>query len=156
MYIDLIAVGTKMPDWVNQAFNDYAKRIPKNCALRLHEVQAGHRGKNADVKRAIAQEEKRIFELIPSSSKVVALEVNGKAWSTKNLAKELEDWMGSGSNIALLVGGPDGLSDACRKKASQQWSLSPLTLPHGLVRVVVAEQIYRAWSITANHPYHRS
>ncbi len=93
---------------------------------------------------------------IPKGAAVVALEVGGKSWSTKQLAQNLDDWMSSGRDLALLVGGPDGLGVAARKAADQLWSLSPLTLPHPLVRVVLAEQLYRAWSILRNHPYHRA
>lgn len=156
MNIHLIAVGEKMPRWVQDGYSEYAKRLPTECALRLIEVPAGKRGKNADVARIIREESERMLAAIPKGANVVALEVGGRSWSTEQLAQNLEDWMGSGRDLALLVGGPDGLGDSARKAAGQLWSLSPLTLPHPLVRVVLAEQLYRAWSILRNHPYHRA
>lgn len=156
MNIHLIAVGEKMPRWVQDGYNDYAKRIPAECALRLIEVPAGKRGKNADVARIIRDESERMLAAIPKGAAVVALEVGGRSWSTEQLAQNLDGWMGGGRDLALLVGGPDGLGVAVRKAADQRWSLSPLTLPHPLVRVVLAEQLYRAWSILRNHPYHRA
>jgi len=156
MNIHLIAVGEKMPRWVQDGYSEYAKRLPTECALRLIEVPAGKRGKNADIARLIRDESERMLAAIPKGAAVLALEVGGRSWSTEQLAQNLDDWMGSGRDLALLVGGPDGLSLAARKAADQLWSLSPLTLPHPLVRVVLAEQIYRAWSILRNHPYHRA
>jgi 23S rRNA (pseudouridine1915-N3)-methyltransferase len=156
MQIHLIAVGEKMPRWVQDGYSEYAKRLPAECALRLIEVAAGKRGKNADVARLIRDESERMLAAIPKGAAVVALEVGGRSRSTEQLAQNLDDWMGSGQDLALLVGGPDGLGVAARKAADQLWSLSPLTLPHPLVRVVLAEQLYRAWSILRNHPYHRA
>jgi 23S rRNA (pseudouridine1915-N3)-methyltransferase len=156
MNIHLIAVGEKMPRWVQDGYSEYAKRLPTECALRLIEVPAGKRGKNADIARLIRDESERMLAAIPKGAAVLALEVGGRSWSTEQLAQNLDDWMGSGRDLALLVGGPDGLGVAARKAADQLWSLSPLTLPHPLVRVVLAEQIYRAWSILRNHPYHRA
>ena len=155
MHIHLIAVGDKMPRWVQQGYSEYAKRLPAECALRLVEISAGRRGKNADIARTVRDESKRILAAVPKGATVVALEVGGRSWSTAQLARQLGDWMGRGQDLALLVGGPDGLGEAARQAARQHWSLSPLTLPHPLVRVVLAEQLYRAWSILRNHPYHR-
>ena len=156
MQIHLIAVGDKMPRWVQDGYAEYARRLPPECALRLVEVTPGRRGKNADVARIMRDETERLLAAIPKGCAVVALEVGGRPWSTEQLAERLDAWMGSGRDLALLVGGPDGLGDAARAAAGQLWSLSPLTLPHPLVRVVLAEQIYRAWSILRNHPYHRA
>ena len=156
MQIHLIAVGDKMPRWVQQGYDEYAKRLPAECALRLVEIPAGRRGKNADIARTVRDESKRILAAVPKGATVVALEVGGRSWSTEQLAQQLDDWMGRGHDLALLVGGPDGLGEAARQAAGQHWSLSPLTLPHPLVRVVLAEQLYRAWSILRNHPYHRA
>ena len=155
MNIHLIAVGEKMPRWVQEGYREYAKRLPAECTLRLVEIPAGRRGKNADVARIMRDESARLLAAVPKGAAVVALEVGGHAWSTEQLAHRLDDWMGGGRDLALLVGGPDGLTDAARAAAGQLWSLSPLTLPHPLVRVVVAEQLYRAWSLLRNHPYHR-
>lgn len=156
MQIHLIAVGDKMPRWVRDGYSEYAKRLPPECVLRLIEVPAGKRGKKADVARIMRDESERLLAAVPKGAAVVALEVGGRSWSTEQLAEKLDSWMGSGQDLALLVGGPDGLTDAARKAAGQLWSLSPLTLPHPLVRVVLAEQLYRAWSILRNHPYHRA
>ena len=156
MHIHLIAVGEKLPRWVQQGYSEYAKRLPAECALRLVEIPAGRRGKNADITRTVRDESKRILAAVPKGATVVALEVGGRSWSTEQLAQQLDDWMGRGQDLALLVGGPDGLGEAARQAAGQHWSLSPLTLPHPLVRVVLAEQLYRAWSILRHHPYHRA
>lgn len=156
MQIHLIAVGEKMPAWVVQGYNEYARRLPAECTLSLIEIAPGKRGKNADIARITRDEGKRMLAALPKSPHVVALEVDGSSWSTEQLAGQLARWMSSGSDVALLVGGPEGLAGAARAAAQQQWSLSPLTLPHPLVRVVVAEQLYRAWSILRNHPYHRA
>ena len=156
MQIHLIAVGDKMPRWVQDGFSEYAKRLPAECALRLTEVAAGRRGKNADIPRIIRDESERLLAAVPRGAIVVALEVGGTSWSTEQLAGQLDTWMNSGHDLALLVGGPDGLTDEVRNAARQLWSLSALTLPHPLVRVLLAEQLYRAWSILRNHPYHRA
>ncbi len=156
MNIHLIAVGDRMPAWVQQGYDEYARRMPRECTLRLIEIAPGKRGRNADIARAMREEGQRMLAAIPKGTRVIALEVNGRDWSTEQLATQLEGWMGGGQDIALLVGGPEGLSDEARAAASQQWSLSPLTLPHPLVRVILAEQLYRAWSILRNHPYHRA
>jgi len=156
MNIHLIAVGDKMPRWVQEGFDEYARRLPSECALRLVEIPAGRRGKNADIARIMRDEAERLLAAVPKGAAVVALEVGGRSWSTEQLAARLGDWMGGGRDLALLVGGPDGLTDEVRAAAGQLWSLSPLTLPHPLVRVVLAEQLYRAWSILRGHPYHRA
>ena len=155
MNIYLLAVGNKMPEWVNKAYHEYAKRLTADCRLKLVEITPGKRGKNADLVRIKQQEGEKIIAAIPKGSLVVALEVKGKAWSTEDLAKQLDGWLHSGQDIALLIGGPEGLSDACVARADLKWSLSSLTLPHPLVRVLLSEQIYRAYSILKNHPYHR-
>lgn len=144
-----------MPSWVNEGYAEYARRMPAEFSLELIEVALGQRGKNADIERIIKREGEQMLASVDSSDYVIALEVNGRNWSTEKLASQAENWQMGGRNVALLVGGPDGLSEACRARADQQWSLSPLTLPHPLVRVLLAEQLYRAWSITRNHPYHR-
>jgi len=156
MQIHLIAVGEKMPRWVQEGYAEYAKRLPAECALRLVEIPAGRRGKNTDIARTVRDESQRILAAVPKGVTMVALEVGGRSWSTEQLAQQLDNWMGRGQDLALLVGGPDGLSEAARQAAGQHWSLSPLTLPHPLVRVVLAEQLYRAWSILRHHPYHRA
>ncbi|MFM8442614.1 MAG: 23S rRNA (pseudouridine(1915)-N(3))-methyltransferase RlmH [Methylococcus sp.] len=155
MQIHLVAVGNRMPGWVTEGYLEYAKRLPPECRLVLREITPGKRLKNADITRIRAEEGERILAAIAPEDHVIALEMLGKAWSTETLAEQLGQWQRDGRRIALLVGGPDGLSNPCRDRADQQWSLSPLTLPHPIVRIVVAEQIYRAWSWLNRHPYHR-
>ena len=156
MIIHLIAVGNRMPRWVQQGYEEYAKRLPPECALKLVEIAAGKRGKNADLTRVQRGETERLLGAVPKGADPVALEVDGRSWSTPELSKRLQEWMLGGQDIALLVGGPEGLGAAARQAASELWSLSPLTLPHPLVRILVAEQLYRAWSMLRNHPYHRA
>jgi len=155
MHIQLVAVGTKMPGWVTQGYQEYANRFPADMALQLKEIPAGKRGKNADIKRILQKEGEQMLSAVPASNHIVALDVLGKPWDTHELAKQLTRWQHDGRNVSLLVGGPEGLAPECRSKASQKWSLSPLTLPHPLVRIVLAESLYRAWSLNNNHPYHR-
>jgi len=152
-----------MPDWVEQGFAEYVKRLPPECTLELTEIEPARRGKSrgkaagsvALRHRLRADEGDRLLKAIPADALVIALDVSGRTWSTEQLADRLQDWMASGRDIALLVGGADGLSAECLARADLRWSLSPLTFPHPLVRVMLAEQIYRAWSILAGHPYHR-
>ena len=143
-----------MPGWVEEGFKDYAGRMPRDCRLELREVPLGRRGKRADPARAVAEEGERL--LIASEGAVrVCLDMRGTAVDTQGLARLLADWLQQGEDVAFLVGGPDGLAPECLAAARRRWSLSPLTLPHGLVRVLVAEQLYRAWTVIAGHPYHR-
>ena len=155
MQIHLIAVGTRMPAWVTAGYQDYARRLPRECALRLVEIPPGRRSKTRPAAQAVEEEGRRMLAAIPQDCLVVALEVTGRSWETQTLASRLREWMLSGRDIVLLVGGPDGLSGDCRQRADLRWSVSALTLPHALVRVVLAEQIYRAWTIIGGHPYHR-
>ena len=155
MRIKLIAVGSKMPKWIVEGFTDYVKRLPKDFALELVEIPMSPRGKNADIAKAIRKEGDAMLEAIPVTDKVIAMEVLGKEWSTEQLAQQAEDWRMEGDNLSLLVGGPDGLDPRCTARADQCWSLSKLPLPHPVVRVILAEQIYRAWTLMNNHPYHR-
>ena len=154
MKIQLIAVGTKMPDWVTAGFTEYQRRFPKEIPLELIEIPAGKRGKNADIAR-ILQKEGELTMAAAGKARIVTLDIPGKPWTTEQLAQQLEVWKQDGRDVALLIGGPEGLSPECKAAAEQSWSLSPLTLPHPLVRIVVAESLYRAWSLTTNHPYHR-
>ncbi|MEJ2394100.1 MAG: 23S rRNA (pseudouridine(1915)-N(3))-methyltransferase RlmH [Candidatus Thiodiazotropha sp.] len=156
MNIYLISVGNRMPRWVVEGYEEYAKRLPGECALQLVEIAPGHRGKNADTARTLRDEGERMLKAVPKGCRIVALDVLGRAWSTEQLSETLAQWMADGPDLALLVGGPEGLAPACREAAERSWSLSPLTMPHPLVRVVVAEQLYRAWSLLRNHPYHRA
>ena len=147
MKLQLVAVGTKMPDWVQTGFSEYLRRFPKDMPFELVEIPAGKRGKNADIKR-ILEKEGEMMLAAAGKNRIVTLDIPGKPWDTPQLARELERWKQDGRDVSLLVG-------ACKAAAEQSWSLSTLTLPHPLVRVLVAESLYRAWSITTNHPYHR-
>lgn len=155
MRIHLLAVGQKMPAWVAAGWDDFARRLPRDCALQLVELAPGRRGPKADLARALRDEGERMLAAIPDGARVVALDVTGTAWDTPALARQLEAWRADGRDVALLVGGPEGLDPRCRARAETRWSLSALTLPHMLVRVVVAEALYRAWSVLSHHPYHR-
>jgi 23S rRNA (pseudouridine1915-N3)-methyltransferase len=154
--IYLITVGNKMPDWVTAGYQEYARRMPRECQLQLIELPPSQRSKSTNLERAIEEEGQRMLKAIPGNCDIIALDVKGKSHSTESLASAMETWMHSGRDIALLVGGADGLSKDCLKKSSSKWSLSNLTFPHPLVRVIVAEQLYRAWSFMNNHPYHRA
>lgn len=155
MRIQLFAVGTRMPAWVKAGFAEYSSRLPRECSLQLVEIPAGKRGKDGDPQRALREEGERLLAAIPRGARVIALEVGGLQWSTGELARQLSNWLKDGRDVALLVGGPDGLDETCRARAEAAWSLSLLTFPHFLMRIIVAEQIYRAWSILQRHPYHR-
>lgn len=156
MRIHLIAVGTRMDGWVTAAFDEYARRLPPACALRLIEIPAEKATRRSETARRIAAEGERQLAAIPGTARVVMLDERGREWDTVQFSERLATWLNDGRDVALLVGGADGLAPACRQRADESWALSRLTLPHPLVRVVVAEQIYRAWSLLRNHPYHRA
>lgn len=155
MLIRLLAIGNKMSHWVEAGYQEYAKRFPSSCTLELIEIAAEKRGKNCDTQKLIEREGEKMLSLIKPGNRVIALEVKGQSWSTPQLATHLVTWHQEGRNIDLLIGGADGLSQACLKKAEFLWSLSPLTFPHPLVRILLAEQLYRALTIMQGHPYHR-
>ncbi len=155
MQIHLISVGKGMPAWVEAGYAEYAKRLRGDCRLVLHEIPAGRRVKGADLGRLVKDEGVRCLAAIPKGARVIALERDGSALDTRQLATKLNAWFAQGRAVALLIGGPEGLAAGCRARADETWSLSALTLPHPLVRVLVAEQLYRAWSILKNLPYHR-
>ena len=156
MKLHLIAVGTKMPSWVNEGFNDYVKRFPNEMKLVLKEIPPVKRnGVNSDNKAKEA-EAKLILEALPKKAYIIALDERGKQFTSLELSQKVGQWQSLGSDVVLIVGGPNGLTDEVRDKADELWSLSKLTLPHPLVRVLLAETIYRGWSIYANLPYHRA
>src|SRR5690606_3871951 len=155
MRATLIAVGTGMPDWVQAGFAEYARRLSHWLPLELVEVPPGERGKGRDPRRAMEDEARRLHAAIPKAALVVLLDGRGRALGSEQLATRMEHWRMQGRDLAFLVGGPEGFAEAMRAAADESWSLGPLTLPHPLVRIVVAEQLYRAASILANHPYHR-
>lgn len=156
MRLQVAAIGQRMPRWVNEAWQEYARRMPPGLGLSLREISMEKRGKNADTRRLAGKESEALLAAMPNRSRVIALDVKGQQWSTEKLAENLENWMGEGRDIGFMIGGPDGIAEAVLQQADTRWSLGPLTLPHPLVRVVLAEQLYRAWTITQNHPYHRA
>jgi 23S rRNA (pseudouridine1915-N3)-methyltransferase len=152
----LICVGERMPDWVGAGFAQYRKRLSHDLPLDLIEIPLGARGKSSDPARAIADEGAAALAALPRDAHIVALDGRGKMWSSAQLAERLAAWRMSGRALALLIGGPDGHAREVLARAHECWSLGPLTLPHMLVRLVVAEQLYRAVSINTGHPYHRA
>jgi 23S rRNA (pseudouridine1915-N3)-methyltransferase len=155
MQIYLISVGNRMPGWVQEGYSEYAKRLPRECELVLKEIAPGKRSKNSDTRKIIKEEGERMLAAVPEQAHIVTLDIPGKSWTTPQLAKAMREWQENVRYVALMVGGPEGLSEQVREQARQSWSLSKLTFPHPLVRIVVAEQVYRAWSLLNNHPYHR-
>ncbi|MDO6746835.1 23S rRNA (pseudouridine(1915)-N(3))-methyltransferase RlmH [Gilvimarinus sp. 1_MG-2023] len=156
MRIKLIAVGTRMPSWVVEGYGEYAKRLPRgDMSVELVELPLAKRGKNADIPRAMESEGEAMIAAIGKGDRVIALDVQGRSFSTEKLAEKLATWRMDGQGISLLVGGPDGLSAKALALADEKWSLSALTLPHPLVRVLLMEQLYRAWTVLHNHPYHK-
>lgn len=161
MNIRLISIGRRMPRWVDEGYAEYARRMPAACRLELIELEPARRTAKgtrsaADLEHIRADEGERLLRAIPAGCRVLALDEGGRCWSTAQLAGELTDWLGDGRDLALLVGGPDGLARSCLDRAEQRWSLSALTFPHPLVRVILAEQLYRAWTLVQGHPYHRA
>lgn len=144
-----------MPGWVQQGYDEYARRLPRECGLALKEIVPGKRSKNSDIARIVNDEGERMIAAIPQGAHIVTLDIPGKPWTTTELARALHRWLEGGQPIALLLGGPEGLADCAKQLGRESWSLSRLTFPHPLVRIIVAEQLYRAWSILHNHPYHR-
>ena len=154
MRAHLIAIGERMPAWVQQGYAEYVKRLSHDLPLQLVEISTKSRG-NRDPARAMADEAAAMLAAIPKDTHVVALDGRGDAWRSEDVASQLERWRMQGKDLAFLIGGPDGLAAPVLQRANQRWSLGPATLPHPLVRVIVAEQLYRAVSQLGNHPYHR-
>ena len=154
MQITIIAVGKRVSQWVASGFEDYVRRFPQDFRVCLVEIPLARRTKGTEVSRLIHEEGERMLAAIPRASYVIALDERGRMWDTRQLAENLRRWRDEGLSLSLLIGGPDGLAPSCLSRADVTWSLSPLTLPHPLVRVLVAEQIYRGWSVLAQHPYH--
>lgn len=154
MRLLIVAVGQKVPDWAQTAWDDYAKRFPYELKVELKTVKTEPRGSKT-VEQLYAAERKRIEEAIPRGTRIVALDERGTSLRTTALAERLKEWQLGGGDVALVIGGPDGLDPEFRQAAHERIRLSDLTLPHAMVRVLLIEQLYRAWSINANHPYHR-
>ncbi|MDP5239081.1 23S rRNA (pseudouridine(1915)-N(3))-methyltransferase RlmH [Uliginosibacterium sp. 31-16] len=155
MKLIIAAVGTKMPGWVESGYAEFAKRLPRDCPLELVEVKAEPRTTGKTPAAMMAAEAERLRAAIPARRRLVVLDERGDDISTKQLAERLQKWMGLGDDVAFVIGGPDGLDPAFKAEAHEKIRLSSLTLPHAMVRPLLAEALYRAWSLHSNHPYHR-
>ena len=155
MHIRLIAVGDRQPEWVDTAVRAYTDRLPSNWRFRIDCVPTARRSKNERSGKAVQTEGRAIVDRIDNAEQVVLLDERGRQMSSQALSRKLSDWQLDGRNLVFIIGGPDGVSEACRARADITWSLSELTLPHGLARVLLVEQLYRAWSLSCGHPYHR-
>jgi len=155
VHIRLIAVGDRQPGWVDEAFDTYTTRFPKEWKFRLDVIATARRGKSDKSPRARDEESAAILGRINADERVVLLDERGRQFTSTGLAARLGGWQSDGRDLCFVIGGPDGVSGACRGRADLAWSLSELTLPHGLARVLFAEQMYRAWSLQSGHPYHR-
>lgn len=148
-------MGTKMPNWVEAGCEEYLKRLPKEFSVTFKELGLANRSKTASTDAVIKTETEKLFKAVPQGYHTLVLDKGGTSWSTEQLAEQLTKWQMQGQSLAILIGGPDGISREGLQKANTVWSLSDLTLPHPLVRIVLAEQLYRAWSLLNNHPYHK-
>ena len=155
MHIRLLAVGDRQPAWVDQAFDEYATRLPRQWRFRCQAVATATRRKSGASDAAVKAESDRILGQISPSDYVILLDERGQQFSSRELAERLGIWQGLGRDLSFVIGGPDGVSADCAARSDLAWSLSRLTLPHGLARVMFAEQLYRAWTINNGHPYHR-
>lgn len=156
MQLAIVAVGHKMPSWVDEAVGEYVKRMPSECRVVLKEVRPVERSGSKTAETVMQQERSRIEAALPRNARVIALDERGKDMTTMQLASELEKWMQEGHDVAFVIGGADGLDAGFKASVDSMMRLSSMTLPHAMVRVMLAEQLYRAWSITKNHPYHRT
>lgn len=154
MRLRIISIGTRPPQWVNDGFNDYARRMPKHLALELVDINLSSRKQRLPADCRIAEGE-QLLKAAGTKSQIIALHEHGRSYRSQAFAKRFAQWLNDGRDMAFVIGGPDGLSDEVLNTAHQQWSLGPMTLPHALVRIVLAEQIYRAWTLMEGHPYHR-
>ena len=155
MQLLIVAVGQRMPAWVDAGFAEYAKRMPPEMRIELREIKPEPRSTGRSTAAIMALEAERIRAAVPRRARLVVLDERGKDLTTVQLAEQLAGWRDGGDDVALVIGGADGLDPAIKKEAALLLRLSSLTLPHGMVRVLLAEQLYRAWSVTRNHPYHR-
>ena len=155
MRIHIVAIGARLPAWVEDGCREYAKRIKGQIRVVLHEVSPAHRTKGADLKRLLRDEGARLLKSVPARCRIIALDRSGRRFDTRQLCEELTARLNRSEDLAMLIGGPEGLDPQCLKSAQAVWSLSPLTLAHPLARLVLVEQLYRVWSIINNLPYHR-
>jgi 23S rRNA (pseudouridine1915-N3)-methyltransferase len=156
MKLVILAVGHKMPDWIANGFDEYAKRMPPELRIELKELKPEQRSSGRNAESVMAAEKQRIEAALPKNARIVALDERGRDWTTMQLAHALPGWQQDGRDVAFIIGGADGLHADVKARAEIMLRISSLTLPHGMVRVLLAEQLYRAWSITQNHPYHRA
>jgi len=155
VHIRLIAVGDRQPGWVDDAFKIYAARFPREWRFQIDRIATARRSKNNKSQQAMDAECEQILARIKKTEQVILMDERGKQMSSQVLATKLIDWQTDGRDLCFVIGGPDGVAAACRERADTVWSLSQLTLPHGLARVLFAEQMYRAWTLQTGHPYHR-
>ena len=155
MKLLILAVGTRMPDWVEEAYGDFAKRMPRECPIELREIKAEPRTTGKTVEAMMAAEAARIRAALPARCRKVILDERGTEATTKLWAQKLGDWMGGGEDVVFIIGGPDGLDPELKAEADERYRISGLTLPHAMVRVLLAEALYRAHSLHKGHPYHR-
>lgn len=156
MKIRILAIGSRPEDWVREAVSMYLQRLPPPFQPQLVEIPLSTRSSAGDPEVARAKEGRRILDRLKPGEHVVALDERGKAWSSVELARQLDGWQAGAPALAFVIGGPEGLAAEVKSRANQLWSLSPLTFPHGMVRVILAEQLYRAWTILRGHPYHKA
>jgi len=155
VHIRLLAVGDRQPSWVDDAFGIYIERFPREWKFRLDTIATVRRNKNDKSRQAMEAEGELITAKLNQTEQVVLLDERGKQLTSKSLASKLSDWQSDGRDLCFVIGGPDGVSDSVRQRADMMWSLSQLTLPHGMARALLSEQLYRAWSLQTGHPYHR-
>lgn len=156
MKLHILAVGHRMPGWIATGFDEYAKRMPAELRIELREIKPEPRTANRPAEQVMAIERQRIETALPRSACIVALDEHGADWTTMRLATALPEWQRAARDVAFVIGGADGLDPALKARADVLLRLSSLTLPHGVARLLLAEQLYRAWTITQNHPYHRA
>ncbi|WP_179401747.1 23S rRNA (pseudouridine(1915)-N(3))-methyltransferase RlmH [Burkholderia guangdongensis] len=156
MKLHILAVGHKMPGWIAEGFDEYAKRMPPELRIELREIKPELRSGGRSAESVMAAEKTKIEAALPKNARIVALDERGRDWTTMQLAQALPGWQQDGRDVAFVIGGADGLDPELKNRADLLLRISSMTLPHGMVRVLLAEQLYRAWSITQNHPYHRA
>ena len=155
MKLIILAVGHKMPSWITEGFNEYTKRMPREAKIELIEIKPEPRTTGKTVPQIMEAEAQRIRAALPNNALLIALDERGSHWTTRQMSQRMQEWMGGGRDVAFIIGGADGLHESIRNSANQLLALSAMVLPHGMVRVLLAEQLYRAYSLLHNHPYHR-
>ena len=155
MKLIVVAVGHRMPEWINSGYSEYVKRMPREARIELVEIKPEPRTTGKTTEQIMAAEAQRILAAIPQNSLLLVLDERGANWTTRQLSERMQQWMTEGFDVAFIIGGADGLHESVKRKSGQLLSLSAMTLPHAMVRVLLAEQLYRAYSLLHNHPYHR-